>query len=139
MKIFYIAGPFRGKDAWAVEGNIRVAETLGMIVASEGGVPLIPHSMYRFFDKSLPDQFFLDGTMRLLERCDAIVLTSNWAQSSGARAERARAIEFGLPVFDCSKDHSIRQFVRAVEAGVPFVEEKACLICGWAPCCCEQQ
>lgn len=99
MKVVYIAGPFRADAPWGVENNIRTAEFFGLEVAKLGAVPLIPHTMYRFFDGSLPDEFWLGGTMELLCKCDAVLLTPKWFLSTGAKAEKAEAERIGIPVF----------------------------------------
>ena len=97
MKVIYVAGPFRGKTAWDVECNIRRAEELALAVSRVGAMPMCPHTNTRFFNGE--GQFWLDGTMELLRRCDAVVLTHDWERSSGARAEVAEAERIGLPVF----------------------------------------
>lgn len=103
MKLFYIAGPFRGPTPWEVECNIREAEALGLLVAKAGGLPIIPHAMYRYFDKALPDQFWLAGTEDLLLRCDAVVMHPSWQRSSGAKAELEMALENRFPVLDFAR------------------------------------
>lgn len=103
MKLFYIAGPFRGPTPWAGENNIREVETLGLLVANAGGVPIIPHAMYRFFDKALPDQFWIEATADLLMRCDALVLHPSWQKSAGSRAELELAQKHRFPVLDFAK------------------------------------
>ena len=35
----------------------------------------------------------------MLKRCDALIMTDNWLDSSGARAEHDLAIKEGIPVF----------------------------------------
>jgi hypothetical protein len=99
MRRVYIAGPFRGVSAWLVECNVREAEALALRVAQLGAVPVCPHAMYRFYDRTLPDQFWLEATLDLLRVCHAIVLTKRWEESSGARAEEAEARRLGLPRF----------------------------------------
>jgi hypothetical protein len=106
MKVVYIAGPFRAADAWAVENNIRRAEVLGFQVATLGAMPLIPHTNTRFFDGTLTGQFWLDGTMELLRRCDAVLTTDDWERSVGARGEVAEAARRHLPVFHTPSDLS---------------------------------
>lgn len=98
LPLIYIAGPFRGPTPWDVEQNIRRAEVVGLQIAACGGYPVIPHSMTRYFDKQLTDQFWLDGTMALLVRCDAIFLCRQWQRSTGATAEAER-VRNVLPVF----------------------------------------
>jgi hypothetical protein len=64
-----------------------------------GMVALCPHANSRHMDGVASDEVFLDGTMELLRRCDAVALVSNWRDSAGARAEVEEADRLGLPVF----------------------------------------
>jgi len=100
MRKVYVAGPFRGSDSWVVERNIREAEVLGFQVAAFGALPVIPHTMFRFFNGTLLDQFWLDATTELLRVCDAVVLTARWRDSSGAIGEEREARRLKLPVFE---------------------------------------
>lgn len=99
MKVVYVAGPFRGPHAWAIENNIRRAEEAGFEVAKLGAMPLIPHTNTRYFHGALPDQFWLDGTLALMYKCDAAYFIEGWEKSSGAREEHAQCIARGIPVF----------------------------------------
>lgn len=99
MKVIYIAGPFRGQTPWEVELNIRNAEHAALAVAELGGVPLCPHTMFRFFNGLLNDEFWLEGTKELLRRCDSIYLITQWTSSSGSHGEKALAEEMGMPIF----------------------------------------
>lgn len=102
MKIAFIAGPFRGKNTWEVEQNIRVAEQVGFMVAELGIMPLIPHTNTRFFDGTLTDEFWLEGTSELLKRCDMVVLVDRFApvRSIGTRGEVEIAKKLGIPIFE---------------------------------------
>lgn len=97
--IIFVAGPYRGANAWKIERNIRRAEEMGMTVAEWGGVPMIVHTMYRFFQGTLPDDFWLNADHDILRRCDAILMLQGWERSSGATAEHDLAVRLGLPVF----------------------------------------
>lgn len=99
MCVVYVAGPYRGPNPWAVEQNIRLAEEVAFTVAQAGCTPLCPHSMFRYFDKTLPDAFWLTATLELLDRCDVVLMVPGWRRSEGACDERKRAEEKGLPVF----------------------------------------
>lgn len=100
MPLIYIAGPFRGRTPLDVRRNVERMRDVGLIVAAyTGGYPVIPHTMTCDFDKQLTDDFWLDGTMAMLRRCDAILLTSYWARSQGAIAENKVAEQIGLPRF----------------------------------------
>lgn len=101
MFVVYVAGPFRaGTNYYQQEQNIRAAESVGLEIAKAGMVPLIPHTMYRFFQGALPDAFWLEGTLRLVRQCQALVLVGSYMSSLGARAEKAEAEKYGIPVFD---------------------------------------
>ena len=99
MKVVYVAGPFRGRTAWDVAQNIRAAEVLGLQVAEAGAVPLIPHANTANFNGTLTDNFWIRATAELLRRCDAMICTANWRESTGARGEVELAQTRGIPVF----------------------------------------
>lgn len=110
MKVVYVAGPFRGANAWEVEKKIRRAEELAFEVDCLGAIALCPHTNTRFFNGTLSDTFWLEGTLELLRRCDAIILTSDWETSQGARAEREEALRLGIPVYYSLE--ALREFIK---------------------------
>jgi hypothetical protein len=99
MKLIYVAGPFRGKSAWDIEQNIRRAETLALEVWRMGAACICPHTNTRFFQNAAPDEVWLEGDLEILRRCDAIVMTPDWRNSTGARAEHDEAIKRNMAVF----------------------------------------
>lgn len=99
MKLIYIAGPFRGPTPWDVECNVRKAEALALAVWRMGAAALCPHTNTRFFDKQADDKVWLDGTMEMLRRCDALILGENWRKSSGTKGEIREALRLDIPVF----------------------------------------
>jgi nucleoside 2-deoxyribosyltransferase len=113
VKVVYIAGKFRGKTAWHVAENVRAAEQVGFHVAAAGAMPVIPHANTAHFDGTLTAEFWLAGTMELLERCDAVIMVPGWLDSIGALAERKRADELGKPVFDAGDYQSLRDWLAA--------------------------
>ena len=100
MRLVYIAGPYRAGTRWEEEMNCRAAELLGREVVKLGAYPVIPHSNTRpYFSDEQSDAFWLEGTMLLMHRCDAVLLVENWHMSDGANAERSEAMRIGMPVF----------------------------------------
>lgn len=99
IHVIYIAGPFRGANAWEVEQNIRRAEVLAFEVAKLGAMPLCPHTNTRCFDGTLTPEFWIDGTMELMRRCDAVLFTDEWERSVGARGEYLEAQRLGIPCY----------------------------------------
>ncbi len=102
--IVYVAGPYRtnsefGSTAFGREKNIAAAREIGARLARDGHLPVIPHANTAQFDGLNTDEFFLEATLELMVRCDAVFLMPNWESSAGARAEKAEAEKLGLPVF----------------------------------------
>ncbi|HGH0736986.1 TPA: hypothetical protein ACJHHA_005545 [Klebsiella pneumoniae] len=113
MKLIYIAGPYRpytcADGTWVgTPMNIRNAEVTAVNLVNALGryglFPVVPHLNTRDFENQVEqndDQYFLDGTMALLERCDAVLLTMPNADevSSGTKAEVHRAHQLGIQVY----------------------------------------
>lgn len=99
MLAVYIAGPYRAKSGWLVELNIRRAEMIAFQVIGAGAVPVCPHTMFRFFNGIKTDEFWINATLELLKRCDAILLLNEWEHSEGSRGERAYALDHNMPIF----------------------------------------
>lgn len=115
MKVIYIAGKYRGPNAWAVEQNIRAAEEVAAKVWAAGHVALCPHSNARHMLPGLiSDDAACVGNLELLRRCDAVVLVPNWRDSEGARDEVAEADFLGLPVFGREAHHNVDEVVSAM-------------------------
>lgn len=113
MKLIYIAGPYRPYTnaygalvdtaqniSHAEITAVHLVDTLGHL----GLFPVVPHLNTRDFEnqvKQNDDQYFLNGTMALLERCDAVLLTMPNADvvSIGTKAEVHRAHQLGIQVY----------------------------------------
>lgn len=98
MMVIYVAGPYRAGSAWYVEQNVRRAEMVSYYIWASGHVAICPHTNTRFFDGSLPDQVFVDGTLEMMRRCDAVIVLPNHEGSVGTRGEIAEAERLGMPV-----------------------------------------
>lgn len=97
----YVAGPFSGKTRAAVDANIDAAIQCGIELARICVSPIIPHAntSHPAFETIQPYDFWIEATMDLMLQQDILFLMPNWAQSSGATKERAKAIEVGMPLF----------------------------------------
>lgn len=106
MPVVYVAGPYRGLNRDAVELNIQVARAVGLEAVRKGWSPLIPHANSGHLDAliNLPDQFWLDATLELMRRCDAVVLCPGWARSAGTEGEIREARRIGLPIYANDND-----------------------------------
>lgn len=99
MLVVYIAGPYRGPDAFAIAENIRRAERLALAVWRAGAVALCPHMNTAHFQGAAPDAVWLAGDLELLTRCDVVLMVPGWESSAGARAEKQFAEDRGMPVY----------------------------------------
>lgn len=102
MKLIYVAGPYRGKTREEVELNIASAQQIGKLCADIGWYPVIPHTNTKGFEFLCPDikdEFWLEGTLELMRRCDAVVMCPGWEYSSGSRGEHDEATRLGLPIY----------------------------------------
>lgn len=100
VPVVYIAGPYSGPDALAVEHNVRAAEDASYELYRRGMAPVCPHTTARHHDASVSYKFMCRATMATMFRCDAVLVLPNWRKSKGAVAEVEAAREIGLPVFD---------------------------------------
>lgn len=101
MKLYYVAGPFSADTREGVEANIRAAEAVGLALARAGYAPVVPHSNTAnpAYEHVQPYQFWIDATLELLKRCDALVTVPGYAQSRGACGEVLWAYEHNMPVY----------------------------------------
>lgn len=99
MKVVYIAGPFSADNPWLIELNIREAEKVAYRVAELGASPLCPHSNTGSFKGTLSYEFWIEATIALLRRCDAVLMVNGWGNSRGSVGEHKAAIDLGIPVF----------------------------------------
>jgi dTMP kinase len=104
VMLLYTAGAYRGD----VDANIARARAVAMRCYEKGHDVICPHLQTAKMDEEtgLPDDFWLNTTMNLLRRCDAIVLVPGWENSEGTKAEIAYAKSVGMPVFDEVPDFS---------------------------------
>jgi len=113
MPVVYVAGPYRASNRAGVELNIQSARLTGLHCCLKGWSPLIPHANTGGLDEiapAIPDQFWLDATLELMRRCDAVVLCPGYSLSEGTRAEMIEAQRRGIPVY-----YSVEELPRAVD------------------------
>lgn len=102
IPVVYVAGPYRGPNRAAIELNIQAAKHVGKLCCVKGWSPLIPHANTAHLDEMLPgtpDEFWLESTLELMRRCDAVVLVPGWENSTGTQGEIAEAAARGIPVY----------------------------------------
>lgn len=123
MKVVYLAHPYRGAGEWQIRANIDRAATVARDLWKLGLAVLSPVTNSAFMSgPDIPEEVFLRGGLELLSRCDAIVMGPGWRESEGCRAEKRRAEDLGMPVFDLDElqvGAGRERFRRWAEEGLP--------------------
>lgn len=101
MGIVYTAGPYRPGHGRTVADNIAAARKVAIELWRMGHFALCPHLNTANFeeDAELPDEYYLDGDLKALARCDAVVMLPTWTESEGAKGEHDYALAAGIPVY----------------------------------------
>ena len=99
MKVVYVAGRFRADTHWEIVQNVRNAEAYALTVWRNGGAALCPHLNTANFQGAAPDEVWIEGTLELLRRCDALLTVPGYTSSKGTLGEIDEAKRLGIPVF----------------------------------------
>ena len=122
MKVIYVAGRFSAPDQWQRARNVRAAETVAFAVAEVGAMPLNPLANMCNFFATLTDEFWYDGTLELLRRCDAVILVPGWQGSKGVQREIDETFLRKMPLFE-----RVEQLKRwLANGGVPTCAQPGC-------------
>jgi hypothetical protein len=98
LKIAYTAGPYRAPTPRGIVENIRKAEAVALKYWLKGYAVICPHKNTALFDGAAPDSVWLEGDLKILARCDVIVMVPGWRESKGAIAELSYAKAQGLDI-----------------------------------------
>ncbi len=107
MRVIYVAGPYRGKDEFAVWENVQKARKAAIELWKRGWAVICPHANtahFEHFGRGLPDTTWLEGDLEIVSRCDAIFLVEGWEKSRGAAAEKVAAETLNLEVYERLED-----------------------------------
>lgn len=99
MKVFYVAGPYRAPSEFEVQQNIDKAKYVAANLWEAGVAVVCPHLNTAHLGGIVADEFFLEGDLEILRRCDAVLFLKDWMLSKGACAEHSFALAQGIPVF----------------------------------------
>jgi hypothetical protein len=104
VPVVYVAGKFRGAKLADVDRNISFASMFVAPIAEAGAMPVTVHLCegVRAHDihQENNGQWWVDATLEVLRRCDALVVIPGWQTSSGTIGEIKEAFRLGLPVFE---------------------------------------
>lgn len=94
--LIYVAGPYAGDTARNIEQAAQIAAELWAL----GHAVICPHTNTANFEKRVNVNFeqWIAGDLNMIARCDAVVLTPDWAGSPGVLIEKNYAEALGIPV-----------------------------------------
>ena len=98
MKVIFIAGKYLGVNHSDTYMHIDVARREAEFVWSRGAIAVCPHLNSSWMGGVCDEQYFYDGYLELVKRCDAVYTCWNWRDSKGAPEEVKLAISIGIPV-----------------------------------------
>ena len=125
MKLCYVATPYRGPNELVVEQNILNAKKAA--VALMQGTDYFPVSPvlntggFHHYEKLLGyrgDEYWLKGSLELLNRCDAIYMAPDWYYSGGCIKE----IEFVINQMIGIESRDIKIYENENEEHGPIIE-----------------
>lgn len=110
--LVYVVGPFSAETPHETFRNVIRAQLVGAELARGGCMPVIPHSIGAPYVGIATPEFWYQGTLELMSRCDAVVAVEGWPKSKGSRSELEVAGQLDIPVFYAGTDGSISSNLR---------------------------
>jgi hypothetical protein len=104
MNLIYIAGKYTADSHEAIQKNIDQAESLAVKCWAKGWAVICPHTNTAHLDihedlTHIDYDTWIEGTLEMLKRCDAIIMCENWRTSKGAMGEFEYAKKNNIPIF----------------------------------------
>lgn len=94
MKKFYLSHPFTGNE----DQNKAAAEAIRIKLKEANPEICFINPLGLFGNKNMDYCTALADALELLSCCDAIILCDGWEESVGCRAEKAFAMQRGIPI-----------------------------------------
>ncbi len=104
MKLIYVAGKYTADSYSAIDDNIKKAAALSIQLFQKGWNVFTPHkntAHYEIYEgiTDLNYRTWINTTLDILKRCDAIIMLDGWEDSKGSVNERAFALDNGIAVY----------------------------------------
>lgn len=99
IPLVYIAGPYRAEHPYQIQQNINNAWNTGVEICKLGYYPVVPHLSTMHMEGLGTPEFFIEATLEVMRRCDAVLVCPNFEKSKGTLGEIKEANKLGIPVF----------------------------------------
>ena len=98
MKIFVI-GSYSGDDRKTIEDNIQKAVKAGKALLKKGHLPLVPQSMFAYWEDEVDMDRIMKACFRWIEECDAVLVLNVGRRGGGTWSARDAARKSGKTIF----------------------------------------
>jgi hypothetical protein len=102
--LVYVAGPYRAVTLDRIQYHIEQARQTSVRLAKMGYFPMCPHTMEGLTMNDVQQdeggEFWLEGTLEMMRRCDTVVVQGLWQFSSGTLGEIHEAFKRELPLYN---------------------------------------
>jgi hypothetical protein len=103
-KIAYVAGKYTGKTWSEIEDNIKKAEALSIKLIQKGWAVITPHkntAHYEIYEEvaGLTYKDWIEITLTLLAKSDAMFVLKDWRGSTGTKGEIDFLADKTIPIF----------------------------------------
>ncbi len=99
LHMIYIAGAYTATTRVGIMANVQRARVVAARVVAHGAFPVTPHFLGDGIEDAGTPQFWCDGTLALMRRCDAVMVVPESGESKGTTQEIREAMRRGQPVF----------------------------------------
>lgn len=104
MKHVYVAGPYSSDNIIQALDNIRAGRRMALLVLLNDLAPICPWLDSELFmqlreGEKISLERIQAYSMRLLSRCDAMLVIGEWHKSKGTKAEIEFAFKNDIPIF----------------------------------------
>ena len=96
--VAYVAGPYRAKTQEEVQHNVDNAREVVKWAWKKGFVVISPHLNHAGIVTGMLDEeaVIMPACLKLVGRCDLIIMVPGWQESQGSREEHGEAVKLKL-------------------------------------------
>lgn len=98
MKIFII-GSYSGENRSEIKENVERAVKAGQALLQKGHLPLVPQSMFAFWEDDIDMSEIMEACFGWIEECDAVLCLNVGSEGGGTWRAREVARKSGKRVF----------------------------------------
>lgn len=101
-KLIFICHPYTPKNGYSMEDNLHLGALICKEVLDLGLTIISPiHHSHSIDQQQKQDpELWYEQALRLLKKCDVILMCPGWQNSKGCKLEYKKAIEWGIKIIE---------------------------------------